>query len=173
MYLSFYCLIYDILDKISQEYIICTVNLTTKGKYAVTAVLDLALNENNISYAKISDVARRQSIPAPYLEQIFSNLRKADILNASRGPKGGFKLSRSSKDIMVGEIVTAVEKRMDATQCSGEGNCNAGSKCLAHNLWTELNENVNGFLMNKSLYDVLNSRGDNLNEIKNSLIASG
>ena len=173
MYLSFYCLIYDILDKISQEYIICTVNLTNKGKYAVTAVLDLALNENNISYAKISDVARRQSIPAPYLEQIFSNLRKADILNASRGPKGGFKLSRSSKDIMIGEIVTAVEKRMDATQCSGEGNCNAGSKCLAHNLWTELNENVNGFLMNKSLYDVLNARGNKLHGKTNSLIASG
>ena len=148
-------------------------NLTTKGKYAVTAVLDLAVHERDISYAKISDVAKRQSIPAPYLEQIFSNLRKADILNASRGPKGGFKLSRSSKDIMIGEIVTAVEKRMDATQCSGEGNCNAGSKCLAHNLWTELNENVNGFLMNKSLYDVLNARGNNLNEKTNSLIASG
>ena len=148
-------------------------NLTTKGKYAVTAVLDLALHERDISYAKISDVAKRQSIPAPYLEQIFSNLRKADILNASRGPKGGFKLSRSSKDIMIGEIVTAVEKRMDATQCSGEGNCNAGSKCLAHNLWTELNENVNGFLMNKSLYDVLNARGNKLNGKTNSLIASG
>tara|TARA_Y100001936_G_scaffold69283_1_gene68245 strand:- start:404 stop:853 length:450 start_codon:yes stop_codon:yes gene_type:complete len=149
------------------------VNLTTKGKYAVTAVLDLAVHERDISYAKISDVAKRQSIPAPYLEQIFSNLRKADILNASRGPKGGFKLSRSSKDIMIGEIVTAVEKRMDATQCSGEGNCNAGSKCLAHNLWTELNENVNGFLMNKSLYDVLNARGNKLNGKTNSLIASG
>ncbi len=148
-------------------------NLTTKGKYAVTAVLDLAVHERDISYAKISDVAKRQSIPAPYLEQIFSNLRKADILNASRGPKGGFKLSRSSKDIMIGEIVTAVEKRMDATQCSGEGNCNAGSKCLAHNLWTELNENVNGFLMNKSLYDVLNARGNKLNGKTNSLIASG
>tara|TARA_B100000700_G_scaffold74776_1_gene83590 strand:- start:402 stop:851 length:450 start_codon:yes stop_codon:yes gene_type:complete len=149
------------------------VNLTTKGKYAVTAVLDLAVHERDISYAKISDVAKRQSIPAPYLEQIFSNLRKADILNASRGPKGGFKLSRSSKDIMIGEIVTAVEKRMDATQCSGEGNCNAGSKCLAHNLWTELNENVNGFLMNKSLYDVLNARGNKLHGKTNSLIASG
>ncbi len=148
-------------------------NLTTKGKYAVTAVLDLAVHERDISYAKISDVAKRQSIPAPYLEQIFSNLRKADILNASRGPKGGFKLSRSSKDIMIGEIVTAVEKRMDATQCSGEGNCNAGSKCLAHNLWTELNENVNGFLMNKSLYDVLNARGNKLHGKTNSLIASG
>ena len=148
-------------------------NLTSKGKYAVTAVLDLAVHERDISYAKISDVAKRQSIPAPYLEQIFSSLRKAEILNASRGPKGGFKLSRSSKDIMVGEIVTAVEKRMDATQCSGQGNCNAGSKCLAHNLWTELNENVNGFLMNKSLYDVLNSRSNSLNEKTNSLIASG
>ena len=148
-------------------------NLTTKGKYAVTAALDLAINENDTSFSKIADVAKRQSIPSSYLEQIFNHLRKADILTASRGPKGGFKLSRSSEDIMIGEIITAVEKRMDATQCSGEGNCNAGSKCVAHNLWTELNENINSFLMQKSLKDVLNSRRDNPEEKDEFLIATG
>ena len=148
-------------------------NLTTKGKYAVTAALDLAINENDASFSKISDVAKRQSIPSSYLEQIFNHLRKADILTASRGPKGGFKLSRSSEDIMIGEIITAVEKRMDATQCSGEGNCNAGSKCVAHNLWTELNENINSFLMKKSLRDVLNSRKDDPLVKDNFLIATG
>jgi len=148
-------------------------NLTTKGKYAVTAALDLAINEKDTSFSKIADVAKRQSIPSSYLEQIFNHLRKADILTASRGPKGGFKLSRSSEDIMIGEIITAVEKRMDATQCSGEGNCNAGSKCVAHNLWTELNENINSFLMKKSLRDVLNSRKDDPLVKDNFLIATG
>ena len=148
-------------------------NLTTKGKYAVTAALDLAINENDTSFSKIADVAKRQSIPSSYLEQIFNNLRKAHILTASRGPKGGFKLSRSSEDIMIGEIITAVEKRMDATQCSGEGNCNAGSKCVAHNLWTELNENINSFLMKKSLRDVLNSRTDDPLVKDKFLIATG
>jgi len=148
-------------------------NLTTKGKYAVTAALDLAINENDTSFSKIADVAKRQSIPSSYLEQIFNHLRKADILTASRGPKGGFKLSRSSEDIMIGEIITAVEKRMDATQCSGEGTCNAGSKCVAHNLWTELNENIDSFLMNKSLRDVLNSRKDGPLAKENFLIATG
>ena len=96
-------------------------NLTTKGKYAVTAALDLAINEKQTAFLKIADVAERQSIPPSYLEQIFNNLRKANILSASRGPKGGFRLSRPSDEIMIGEIITAVEKRMDATQCSGEG----------------------------------------------------
>jgi Rrf2 family protein len=110
------------------------VNLTTKGKYAVTAVLDLAIQEQaDVSYSKISEVAQRQSIPASYLEQIFSSLRKAEILSATRGPKGGFKLSRPKDKIMIGEIINAVERNMDATQCSGEGICNGGSKCIAHN----------------------------------------
>jgi len=148
-------------------------NLTTKGKYAVTAVLDLASNGKDTSFSKIADIAERQSIPTPYLEQIFNNLRKASILSASRGPKGGFRLSRPSDEIMIGEIITAVEKRMDATQCSGEGNCNAGSKCVAHNLWTELNENINSFLMQKSLKDVLNTRRNNPEEKDDFLIATG
>ena len=148
-------------------------NLTTKGKYAVTAALDLAIYEKQAVFLKIADVAERQSIPPSYLEQIFNNLRKANILSASRGPKGGFKLSRPSDEIMIGEIITAVEKRMDATQCLGEGTCKAGSKCMAHNLWSELNDNINNFLMNKSLKEVLNSRLNDLEGNKISLIATG
>ncbi|MFL2706365.1 MAG: Rrf2 family transcriptional regulator [Gammaproteobacteria bacterium] len=110
-------------------------NLTTKGKYAVTAALDLAMQQKNIeSFTKISDVAQRQSIPASYLEQIFSHLRKAGILRAVRGPNGGFKLARPSNEIMIGEIINAVERNMDATQCSGEGVCNSGTKCVAPQL---------------------------------------
>jgi len=150
------------------------VNLTTKGKYAVTAVLDLAVQEQaDIRYSKIAEVAERQSIPAPYLEQIFSFLRKAEILSASRGPKGGFKLSRPRDQIMIGEIINAVERNMDATQCSGEGICNGGSKCIAHNFWMDFNDNVNEFLMTKSLDDVITNRRGSVQLKDKVLIATG
>jgi Rrf2 family iron-sulfur cluster assembly transcriptional regulator len=151
-------------------------HLTTKGKYAVTAALDLALHESN-DFISISDLALRQSIPGPYLEQLFRNLRKAGILISHRGPGGGYKLSRPSNEIKIGQIISAVEDRMDATQCSGEGNCSAGSKCLAHNLWTDLNHQVQSFLMDKSLEDVLsdssNTKSLTLNNNKKLLIAAG
>jgi|TARA_B100001059_G_scaffold173870_1_gene174119 Rrf2 family iron-sulfur cluster assembly transcriptional regulator len=137
-------------------------------------MLDLAIQENDeASLSKISEVAYRQSIPAPYLEQIFNYLRKAEILTAERGPKGGFKLARSSKEIMIGEIINAVERNMDATQCSGEGICNDGSKCLAHNFWMEFNDSVNDFLMTKSLDDVIANRRGSVKLKDELLIATG
>jgi Rrf2 family iron-sulfur cluster assembly transcriptional regulator len=137
-------------------------------------MLDLAIQENDeASLSKISEVAYRQSIPAPYLEQIFNYLRKAEILTAERGPKGGFKLARSSKEIMIGEIINAVERNMDATQCSGEGICNDGSKCLAHNFWMEFNDSVNDFLMTKSLDDVITNRRGSVKPKDELLIATG
>ena len=137
-------------------------------------MLDLAIQENDeASLSKISEVAYRQSIPAPYLEQIFNYLRKAEILTAERGPKGGFKLARSSKEIMIGEIINAVERNMDATQCSGEGICNDGSKCLAHNFWMEFNDSVNDFLMTKSLNDVISNRRGSVKPKDEILIATG
>jgi len=150
------------------------VNLTTKGKYAVTAALDLAMQQRNIeSFTKISDVANRQSIPASYLEQIFSHLRKAGILRAVRGPNGGFKLARPSDEIMIGEIINAVERNMDATQCSGEGVCNSGTKCIAHNFWIDFNDNVNQFLMTRSLDDVISNRRGSFDQMDKVLIATG
>ena len=149
-------------------------NLTTKGKYAVTAALDLAMQQRNIeSFTKILDVAQRQSIPASYLEQIFSNLRKAGILRAVRGPNGGFKLARPGNEIMIGEIINAVERNMDATQCSGEGICNSGTKCVAHNFWIDFNDNVNQFLMTRSLDDVISNRRGSFDQMDKALIATG
>ena len=137
-------------------------------------MLDLAIQENDeTSLSKISEVAYRQSIPAPYLEQIFNYLRKAEILTAERVPKGGFKLASSSKEIMIGEIINAVERNMDATQCSGEGICNDGSKCLAHNFWMEFNDSVNDFLMTKSLDDVIANRRGSVKPKDELLIATG
>ena len=145
-------------------------NLTTRGKYAVTASLDLALNYEKTSYVAISEIAERQSIPAAYLEQLFRYLRKAGILTSLRGPGGGYRLTRPNSDIKIGEIIAAVERKMDATQCGGEGNCSAGSKCLAHNLWTELNNEVDLFLMNKSLDDVINRNFIEKKQLANSLL---
>ena len=149
-------------------------NLTTKGKYAVTASLDLAIHNKECSFVAISSIAQRQSIPAPYLEQLFRYLRKAGILDSLRGPSGGYRLKRPSSEIKIGEIVAAVEKRMDATQCGGVGDCNGGSRCLAHNLWMELNSEVDHFLMNISLEDVINNKTSNKNKnLDEFLIASG
>ena len=149
-------------------------NLTTKGKYAVTAALDLAMHQRNAkSFTKISDVAERQCIPASYLEQIFSHLRRAGILQAARGPKGGFRLSRPSDEVMIGEIINAVERNMDATQCSGEGICNNGTKCIAHNFWIDFNDSVNEFLMTRSLEDVISQRRGSVEQTGQALIATG
>tara|TARA_B100001093_G_scaffold453403_1_gene462057 strand:+ start:2227 stop:2679 length:453 start_codon:yes stop_codon:yes gene_type:complete len=146
------------------------VNLTTRGKYAVTASLDLAMNYEKNSFVAISEIAERQSIPAAYLEQLFRYLRKAGILTSLRGPGGGYRLTRPNSDIKIGEIIAAVERKMDATQCGGEGNCSAGSKCLAHNLWTELNNEVDLFLMNKSLDDVINNNFKEKKQLVNNLL---
>ena len=145
-------------------------NLTTRGKYAVTASLDLAMNYEKNSYVAISEIAERQSIPAAYLEQLFRYLRKAGILSSLRGPGGGYRLTRPNSEIKIGEIIAAVEKKMDATQCGGQGNCSAGSKCLAHNLWTELNNEVDLFLMNKSLDDVINNNFKEKKQLVNNLL---
>ena len=129
-------------------------SLTTKGRYAVTALLDLTINESRFCYVSLSEVARRQDIPEPYLKQLFRVLRKAEILEATTGPKGGFRLARSSSDISIKEIVQVVETNMDTTQCRGNTNCSSGKECLAHELWSQLNGEINEFLSSKSLLDV-------------------
>lgn len=163
-----------ILDLISRKYkIIIFMKLTTKGKYAVTALLDLSLYQKGKKFTSLSKVANRQGIPIPYLEQLFMNLRKAKILEASRGPRGGYRLSRSTSDINVSEIITAVENTMDATQCGGTADCHSGSRCLAHDLWSELNDQVDNFLASKSLEDVVKNQRVLLDEKKKNLIVAG
>ena len=147
--------------------------LTTKGKYAVTALLDLSLNQSKSNFISLSKIALRQHIPAPYLEQLFRNLRKAGIVEAARGPHGGYKLSRESSSINVSEVVAAVEDKMDATQCGGTVDCNSGKRCLAHDLWAELNNEVDNFLLSKSLEDVIGKKKNNTFALDEDLIASG
>ena len=128
--------------------------LTTKGRYAVTAMLDLALNagEKPISLADISD---RQGISLSYLEQLFSKLRRQGLVDSIRGPGGGYQLSRGSSHIFVGEVIDAVNENVDATGCGGTADCQSGETCLTHHLWTDLSQQIYNFLMDISLFDLM------------------
>ncbi len=124
--------------------------LTSKGRYAVTAMLDLALHADQrpITLAGISE---RQGISLSYLEQLFTRLRRQGLVSSTRGPGGGYALSRSAYDIAVAEVVAAVDESVDATRCGGKGDCQGGQRCLTHDLWTELSEQVYSFLNGISL----------------------
>ena len=147
--------------------------LTTRGKYAVTALLDLSLNESGNKFISISQIALRQDMSVSYLEQLFRNLRKAGIVQAARGPGGGYRLSRPSTEINVSEVVASVEDKMDATQCGGASDCHSGNTCLAHDLWTELNDQVDSFLLSKSLEDVIANKRTSFARKQEGLIARG
>ena len=145
--------------------------LTTKGKYAVTALLDLSLNQSGKEFTSLSKIAARQDMPISYLEQLFRNLRKAGIVEAARGSTGGYRLSRHSSEINVSEVVASVEGAMDATQCGGASDCHAGTRCLAHDLWSELNSQVDNFLISKSLEDVIaNERSSQDRKLKDLIV---
>ncbi len=133
--------------------------LTTKGRYAVTAMLDLAIHshEGPISLAGIS---KRQGISLSYLEQLFSKLRKQDLVSSVRGPGGGYRLSREADAIFIAEIVDAVNESIDATSCGGAGNCNHGEVCLTHHLWSQLSMQIHQFLSNISLKSLLEKHNE-------------
>lgn len=132
--------------------------LTTRGRYAVTAMLDLALHANDKPIS-LADISERQSISLSYLEQLFSKLRQAELVSSVRGPGGGYRLSRPGGDIYVAQIIDAVNESVDATNCGGKGTCQGGEICLTHALWHELSREIHHFLSNISL-DELVSRKD-------------
>ncbi|MDB4076392.1 Fe-S cluster assembly transcription factor [Porticoccaceae bacterium] len=128
--------------------------LTTRGRYAVTAMLDVTLHAQDkpISLAGISE---RQSISLSYLEQLFSGLRQAGLVSSVRGPGGGYLLGRSSDGIFVAEIIDAVNESLDTTSCQGKGDCQGGEICLTHTLWSDLSKEIHGFLNGISLADLV------------------
>ena len=119
--------------------------LTTKGRYAVTAMLDLALNAEK-GPISLADISKRQEISLSYLEQLFAKLRQRSLVKSVRGPGGGYKLSRGADGICVAEIIDAVNESVDATSCGGSGNCQHGEVCLTHHLWTDLSDQIHHFL---------------------------
>lgn len=127
--------------------------LTTKGRYAVTAMMDLAMNANN--RIVLTDIAERQNISLSYLEQICANLRKAGLIDAVRGPGGGYSLARSGNDISVAEILRAVDENLDFT-CGGGQDCGGEENpCLTHGLWSNLSHELYRFLDDKKLADIV------------------
>ncbi|MDA9568298.1 Fe-S cluster assembly transcriptional regulator IscR [Gammaproteobacteria bacterium] len=128
--------------------------LTTKGRYAVTAMLDLALHKNQ-GPVNLSDISSRQAISLSYLEQLFSKLRRSGLVSSVRGPGGGYELKRGSGEIFIAQIIDAVDESVDTTKCQGAGDCQGGETCLTHYLWEDLSEQIHTFLESISLADLV------------------
>lgn len=128
--------------------------LTTKGRYAVTAMLDLAFHsrENPVT---LTDIATRQTISLSYLEQLFARLRRAGMVTGVRGPGGGYRLSRDAKSINIADIITAVDEHVDSTKCGGQANCQNNQACLTHDLWVGLSDQIRDYLKGISLGELL------------------
>ncbi len=124
--------------------------LTTKGRFAVTAMLDLAMRDVN-GPVTLAGISERQGISLSYLEQLFGKLRRAELVESVRGPGGGYCLARLVEDITVADIIIAVDEPLDATQCGGHENCHDNHRCMTHDLWTDLNKTIFAYLANVSL----------------------
>jgi Rrf2 family iron-sulfur cluster assembly transcriptional regulator len=134
-----------------------SMRLTTKGRYAVTAMLDLTLHADN-KPVSLSEISERQSISLSYLEQLFSRLRQSELVSSVRGPGGGYRLGRSSDDIYIAQIIEAVNESVDTTNCQGRGDCQGGEICLTHALWDELTAEIHNFLNGISLAHLMARR---------------
>ncbi|QJQ94479.1 MULTISPECIES: Fe-S cluster assembly transcriptional regulator IscR [Halomonadaceae] len=128
--------------------------LTTKGRYAVTAMLDLALNAAE-GPTSLADISRRQEISLSYLEQLFARLRRAQLVKSVRGPGGGYLLALPPAQISVARVIDAVNESVDATRCQGLSDCQHGDTCLTHHLWCELSGKIHGFLDGITLGDLV------------------
>ncbi|MGB0733006.1 MAG: Fe-S cluster assembly transcriptional regulator IscR [Pontibacterium sp.] len=131
--------------------------LTTKGRYAVTAMLDLAIH-NGQGPISLADISERQGISLSYLEQLFAKLRRNELVRSIRGPGGGYELNRSPEGINVAEVVDAVNESVDATGCKNAGTCQAGEVCLTHHLWCDLSGQIHNFLSDISLASLVSRR---------------
>lgn len=131
--------------------------LTSKGRYAVTAMLDVALHSSE-GPVPLADISERQGISLSYLEQLFSRLRKAGLVSSVRGPGGGYRLGLDADDIAVATVIAAVDESVDARKCKGNGDCQSGARCLTHSLWHDLSVRITDFLHNISLGELMKNR---------------
>ena len=131
--------------------------LTTKGRYAVTAMLDLALHAAT-GPVSLADISERQGISLSYLEQLFAKLRRQNLVQSVRGPGGGYRLSRSADEIYVAQIVDSVDENVDAMKCGGRADCQGGEKCLTHELWSDLSDQIHQFLNGIDLASLIEKR---------------
>ncbi|MFZ2739713.1 MAG: Fe-S cluster assembly transcriptional regulator IscR [Burkholderiaceae bacterium] len=133
--------------------------LTTKGRFAVTAMIDLALRQSS-GPVTLAAISQRQGISLSYLEQLFGKLRRNDLVESTRGPGGGYTLARQATDITVADIILSVDEPIDATQCGGKENCQGegGGRCMTHELWAALNDRMVEFLESVKLQALVNDQ---------------
>ncbi|MBV6474820.1 MAG: Fe-S cluster assembly transcriptional regulator IscR [Rhodocyclaceae bacterium] len=129
--------------------------LTTKGRFAVTAMIDLAQRQSN-GPVTLAGISERQKISLSYLEQLFGKLRRHSIVASVRGPGGGYRLARGMGEVSVADIIAAVDEPLDATNCGGRENCADEQRCMTHDLWTNLNKRMHEYLASVSLQDLVN-----------------
>lgn len=144
--------------------------LTTKGRFAVTAMIDLAMRQHS-GPVTLAGISQRQEISLSYLEQLFGKLRRHEIVESVRGPGGGYNLARRPEDITVADIIIAVDEPLDATQCGGKQNCHGdgeahGTRCMTHDLWATLNAKMVDYLDSVSLKDLVEQQKDKAVEQK-------
>ena len=129
--------------------------LTSKGRYAVTAMLDVALH-TSVGPVPLADISERQEISLSYLEQLFARLRKNGLVSSVRGPGGGYLLGRDSSAISVGDVISAVDESVDVTRCHGATDgCQSGMRCLTHTLWSDLSARIEDFLNGITLAELV------------------
>ena len=138
--------------------------LTTKGRFAVTAMMDIALQEG-VRPVALSDISERQNISLSYLEQLFGKLRRRALVTSVRGPGGGYRISQPTETITVGEIIRAVDETVDATQCGGLKNCKDDKECITHELWKGLNEHIFDYMDTVKLADLVEKRVFKMNGV--------
>lgn len=128
--------------------------LTTKGRFAVTAMVDVAMHATE-SPVPLTEISTRQGISLSYLEQLFSKLRRRALVKSARGPGGGYRLAKPADAVTVADIIIAVDEPIDATQCGGKENCRDEQKCLTHDLWVRLNDQIFEFLRSVTLAELV------------------
>ena len=141
--------------------------LTTKGRFAVTAMLDLAMRQGN-GPVTLAGISERQRISLSYLEQLFGKLRRRELVDSVRGPGGGYCLARAAHEISIAEIIRAVDEPIDATQCGGRENCQEEHRCMTHDLWTNLNATIYDYLTSVTLGSLVDNQ---LAKLQNAEVA--
>jgi len=139
--------------------------LTTKARYAVTAMLDIAYHTDDKPIS-LPEIAVRQNISLSYLEQLFSRLKKNGLVESIKGPGGGYRLSKGADDIVISDVIQAVEENLETTACNGKSNCHNNQQCLSHNLWEDLGAEIKNFLSDVTLQQVIAKNNNSIKEIK-------
>jgi Rrf2 family iron-sulfur cluster assembly transcriptional regulator len=131
--------------------------LSTKGRYAVTAMFDVAIHQTE-GPVSLSEISERQGISLSYLEQLFGRMRRRGLVASTRGPGGGYRLAHAPDQIAIADIITAVDESVDATRCGGNADCQNQQRCLTHELWEELSSQIHVFLSGISLQDAISKQ---------------